>query len=414
MISTRRAEARAAGEHPEACGTAQIVALQLSRLLAGLIDDERRVTTGAATPPVALTADTDIGEEGLGFDSLARLGLVARLNRFFGLAATGIEDYLVVRSTFGDWIDLIETHFRLVGDTGRITFSTSGTTGPARDVGHDLAGLVGEARGHADRHFPDSAAEGRVLATVPAFHIYGFLFTVLLPGLAGREVVDIAALGPGAATRLARPGDLVIGTPTTWAAALAAGGAFAPGVRGVTSGAPAGADLWAGLGRAGLAGLTEVYGSTETAGVGARSGSDEAFGLLAHLERTDEGGVASRASGSPLPIQDRLNWTGPRSFRLAGRVDGAVQVGGVNIWPDRVAAWLASQAGVAEASVRLAGPRLKAFIVPDTGTGTDTPSLEASLRRAMTAGLTAPERPVRLTFGAALPRSALGKPADWD
>jgi long-chain acyl-CoA synthetase len=54
--------------------------------------------------------------------------------------------------------------------------------------------------------------------------------------------------------------------------------------------------------------------------------------------------------------------------RSAGRAEGAVQVGGVNVFPDVVGRVLTAHSGVAQAAVRLMRPeegtRLKAFVVP--------------------------------------------------
>lgn len=370
------------------------------------------MTAGAGALPVGPRDDIPIGEEGLGFDSLARLGLVARLNRVFGLAATGIEDYLLLEPTFGGWVRLIDTHFRKCGEASTLTFSTSGTTRAPRHITRKLSDLVAEARAHGAHFFPDDAAAGRVLSAVPPFHIYGFMFSVLVPGLTGREVVDLAASGPGAAARPARRGDLVVGTPTTWHAAFASDVVFEDGVTGVTSGAAAAEEIWSGAAGARLCRLDEIYGATESGGIGLRSRPDRPFQLLAHLVRKGDGVHPGQGSSAALPVQDHLDWTSATTFRLAGRIDGAVQVGGVNVWPDAVATWLGEQPGVAAASVRVAEGRLKAFVVPSEPEDR-TGALAAQLLGAMNAGLTAPERPVSLTFGRELPLSAMGKPCDW-
>ncbi|MET0990744.1 MAG: hypothetical protein ABWX66_00005, partial [Lacisediminihabitans sp.] len=50
---------------------------------------------------------------------------------------------------------------------------------------------------------------------------------------------------------------------------------------------------------------------------------------------------------------DHVERTGERSLRPIGRRDGAVQVAGYNVWPERVAQVLRETEGVAEAAVRL-------------------------------------------------------------
>jgi len=62
--------------------------------------------------------------------------------------------------------------------------------------------------------------------------------------------------------------------------------------------------------------------------------------------------------------------------------------------------------------VRLGGDgRLKAFIVPDTGTDADT--LAPLLRQMVANRLPSHEQPRHFRFGDALPRNAMGKLKDW-
>ena len=165
--------------------------------------------------------------------------------------------------------------------------------------------------------------------------------------------------------------------------------------------------------------MTEIYGSTETAGVGWRTWPDTDFQLMPQwtLESTSDTGetLLRQSSGAQAQVMDRLAWDGPRRFRVAGRVDGAVQVGGVNVFPEKVAALLRGHPGISQAAVRLMRPdeggRLKAFVVPEPGTHSEAlrPELEALCLR----DLSPEERPKAITFGEGLPRNELGKLQDW-
>lgn len=101
---------------------------------------------------------------------------------------------------------------------------------------------------------------------------------------------------------------------------------------------------------------------------------------------------------------------------LHGRPDGAVQVGGVNVFPGKVRDFLTSLSGVAAVAVRLydspQGPRLKALIVPHPHQDTD--NLERLLRENCAAKLSSAERPVRYTFKSAIPTNTMGKELDWE
>lgn len=265
----------------------------------------------------------------------------------------------------------------------------------------------------------------RILSAVPSHHIYGFLFTVLMPhrlegamGAGPVEVVDIRQAGPAALEALAQPGDLVVAHPAWWEAAARVVPAYGADIVGVTSTAPCPDTLAAALAAAGLR-LLQVYGSSETAGVGWRDRAGVPFALLPYWARTDD--TASLARTLPdgtarrYPLQDRLEWADGRHFLPAGRIDAAVQVGGVNVFPAYVADVLALHPQVREAAVRLMRPdegrRLKAFVVAQPGADVDL--LRAELPGWTAERLTAPERPVAWTFGPRLPRQAGGKPADW-
>jgi long-chain acyl-CoA synthetase len=99
--------------------------------------------------------------------------------------------------------------------------------------------------------------------------------------------------------------------------------------------------------------------------------------------------------------------------------DGAVQVGGINVFPERVKRFLEEHEHVAEAAVRpfavagdAARQRLRAFIA--VGGNSDRTALEASLLQHASAHLSEAERPVAYAFGESLPRNAMGKLIDWD
>ena len=95
-----------------------------------------------------------------------------------------------------------------------------------------------------------------------------------------------------------------------------------------------------------------------------------------------------------------------------GRRDGAVQVGGHNVYPERIRRRLLEHLDVAEAAVRMdaATGRLKAFVVPraaalDRCTAKELDTWCAVLRDV--------ERPRPITIGAAVPLTSMGKLADW-
>ncbi|WP_207461600.1 4-coumarate--CoA ligase [Azospirillum sp. SYSU D00513] len=350
---------------------------------------------------------------GIGADSLELLALATAVAQRFNLQDCGIEDYLLVRTTLGEWADLVIEGLRR--GCRRLTFRTSGSTGAAKPCTHDISILEQEV----DALEVLFAGRRRILSTVPSHHIYGFLFTVLLPRRLGIPVVDVRSRGPAALARIAEPGDLIVGFPSYWKL-LPLSVRFAPDVEGTSSTAPLPAGTADALALCGLGRLVEIYGSSETGGVGWRLAPGSSFTLFPHWEQdpaVPDGLVRLDSRGRPERhlLSDHLDWLDARRFQVKGRRDGAVQVGGINVFPDRVAEILSRHPAVSEARVRLMRPeegeRLKAFIVPSAAEPEE--ELRASLTAWVDEHLSSPERPRAFAFGAALPVNAMGKAADW-
>ena len=148
------------------------------------------------------------------------------------------------------------------------------------------------------------------------------LFTLLLPAQLGLPVEDLRPLSPDAVLATSRPGELVIGHPALWNALLqATPSGWPPGIIGVTSGEPCPDATVIRLGEAGLAGMLDIYGSREVAGVGWRrrvagqwSDGSDAYRLLACWRR-DADDRLSRDDGLLFSPPDRLQWDGG-SFRI--------------------------------------------------------------------------------------------------
>lgn len=376
------------------------------RIACAVVAVELRRLRSAGLPRGLLrdwTDDTPIGDEGLGLDSMEQLGALGALAEMFGLDDSRLGDE--PPGTVGDWVDWILSE--QASGEGRMTVRTSGSTGAPRPCIHATADLVGEAAFLAERF----AGRRRVVALVPAHHLYGIIWTAMLPAMLD---IPVVARTLGASLAL-RPGDLVVAVPDQWAALVRLAGRFPEDVVGVSSAAPLDDALAETLLLAGLRDLVDVYGSSETGGIALRSLPATDYQLMPRwsLQAGDAGlwCVADRR-GLVADLPDHIERTGDRSLRPVGRRDGAVQVAGHNVWPERVAAVLRSVDGVAEAAVRLgANGRLRAFLVPRTGA--DPAHLIARAEHAVATRLTEVERPKSFATGPALPRNAMGKLEDW-
>lgn len=351
-----------------------------------------------------------IDEATLGIDSLGTLDLILAMNRFFDLSTTGIEDYLLVKKRICDWIDLLQQHRELRAQDWSFGFETSGSTGTPKQIVQSANWLWFEMRAQAAGPLEHLSSQGRILSLVPPHHIYGFLFSCVLPDLKHMDVIDLHYAAPGAAFRHAQAGDLIVGTPFNWEVLCKTGQRFCDGVNGVTAAGPMRPATWQVIAENNLSRLTEIYGATETGGIGSRCSPDAPFELLPHLEQTDLG-VRSKDGGSALILQDVLAWETARTFHVSGRLDAMVQVAGVNVSPALVKDRLIEVKGVADAVVRLGSDRLRAFIVPEAGHSQE--HLEKRILAHVNSTLDVPSRPASYCFGPQVPRNEMGKLVDW-
>ncbi len=353
----------------------------------------------------------EIGEDVLGIDSLMLLDLVGVVNRYFCLSDTGAEDLLLIHRTVGEWARIVLAHFERVGVQAGVGFETSGSTGSPKRIVHSRLDLEDEVKECLDAVLTPVPAGGRILACVPPRHIYGFLWGVLLAERAGAETVELHRSAGDALLRMAQPGDIVIGTPFTWERAAQAGRRLPAGVTGVTSAGPSTEATWAAAADLGVERLVEVYGSTETGGLGWREAWGVPFRLSGRFHR-EGGGLRWRSSGREVPLQDQLAWRDGSHFTVQGRLDTVVQVAGTNVSMEDVVRVLRAVAGVSDAIVRLDGERLAALVVPDLPDA-PTEDLEDALRAAANRHLCAAARPDRYTFARQIPRTDMGKVARW-
>lgn len=295
-----------------------------------------------------------------------------------------------------------------------VTFHTSGSTGDPKAITHDFNLLEQEVMALA-RLFSDRR---KIVSFVPRNHIYGFLFSILLPKALNVPVQWEAPLPTMGLINALRPGDLLVAFPLLWGKFRQLGIKFKTDIHGVTSTSPCPPDVIHGLKSNELARMYEIYGSSETGGVGYRTEPGGLYSLLPYWERTADDTWLERTmpdkTRRTFQLQNVMHWESG-GFTPRKRTDNCVQVAGVNVYPERIQEKLRSLPGVAECAVRLMrqeeGERLKAFVVPRKDQ--DTTRLEADLRAWTKQHLPPTEQPAKWTFGNRLPVTAMGKDADW-
>ena len=378
-------------------------------------------------------------KDSLYLDSLARMQLATAAATWCNAYDAGFEDLFLARRSSADWADVM-VRARQSG-VSHFTFATSGSAGARQFIRHREDVLAAEAQAWAQvleqviRHAHGTPIS-RVIVLAPTHHIYGFIWGVLLPLALGVQALDadFAALPP------LQSGDLVVAVPDQWA--WMSGAQLSPDVwpdsiYGVSSTAPLPKKVheqlaiahMAGCGRRALRGLLQIYGSSETAGLAWRTDPAQPYTLAPGRARGngkgdgngnvdgDGDGISLQLPGgawASLAIQDHIRWASDSEFHLLSRTDHVVQVGGHNVSPQWVADQLMRHPAVKEAAVRLnvhAEPaRLKAFVVLNAPASTQQ---RAELEAWAMEQLPAYAAPGAISYGAELPRNALGKASDW-
>ncbi len=300
-------------------------------------------------------------------------------------------------------------------DRHLLTVMTSGSTGASqswRKTGRQLfdeadvsARLFGPARG------------SRVLATVPAHHIYGLQIGVLMPLRAGAAMVRSCALhAEEIVAEIERHAVSVLVSVPAHLASLTTVDRAPPLSVVYSAGAPLPAAAAAALHDRHGWRVVEIYGSTETGGIAWRPTGAETWTLYSGVKVSvgQEGGLLVDspwldAEGMrPFPVADRVELRPGGGFVLLGRMDGVAKVAGKRVSLREVEERLLAIPGVRDAaalvqpSPGLRGEEIWVAVAADG----QTPE---RLRQALAAWFDPVALPRRIRVLDALPREATGK-----
>ena len=297
---------------------------------------------------------------------------------------------------------------------------TGGSTGAPRMWSKTATNLLGEV-GYLVNRF-EVTQNDRILATVPATHIYGMLYSLLTPLVASARVVNttpsfpeeikqqIAGVSP----------TIFISVPIHYRAlkekppqkgamrlAFSSAGPL-PEADGAAFSTATGVDLF------------EIYGSTETGGIATRCRARGEEGLTPYdciqwRVAGDSLDIRSDFLSSELPIResgwftpsDRVKPHGSEGFMVVGRVDNIVKVGGNRVDLEKIRQAILGVEGVEDALV------LSRAV--ETGRDSEIVAIAVGhlpagdVRKALAKVLEPHEMPRRLRIVTEIPMAATGK-----
>ncbi len=297
---------------------------------------------------------------------------------------------------------------------------TGGSTGAPKMWSKTATNLLGEV-GYLVNRFSVSHND-RILATVPATHIYGMLYSLLTPLVASARVVGPTPSFPEEIKQQMADTmpTILISVPIHYRAlkekppqkgalrlAFSSAGPL-PEADGTAFSTATGVDLF------------EIYGSTETGGIATRCRARGEAGLTPYdciQWRIAGDGLDIRSDflSRELPIResgwftvaDRVRPHGDDGFVVVGRVDSIVKVGGNRVDLEKVRQGILNVDGVDDALV-LANP-------VETGRDSEIVALAVgalpadAVRQALGKALEPHEKPRRLRMVTEIPMAATGK-----
>ncbi len=293
---------------------------------------------------------------------------------------------------------------------------TSGSTGSSEAWEKTLPQLMDEVQAWVETFHLEEGS--RFVATVPAAHLYGLLFSVLLPLATGGSFLRQTPLLPEAVADGVHKhqAHVLVTVPVHLRAAEVIDPTSLESLRWVLSStAPLPeATATSFIERHGLA-ITEIFGSTETGGIAwRRRGHHERWqplkGVFVSESPTGQLVVDSpyaNGTGEPLVTSDHVEVHDDQTFLSFGRRDNVVKVGGRRVNLQAMEEWLARQPGIADAVVlsipdSTRGARILAALVAPNWT-------EVELRKALGALFEPSTLPQRFLFVHRLPREDNGK-----
>ena len=317
----------------------------------------------------------------------------------------------------------------IAADRHLATIWTSGSSGAPRLCAKTAAQLLGEAETLATLFGwgPGDVA----LSTVPSFHIYGLLFGVLGPLLSGAAFVrETPLFAPSIASLIVRTQATVLVSVPAHLRALETltRDAVDQRVPRVCSSGAALTTETADALRANLGWtVTEIFGSTETGGIGWRTRTDAAYQPLPGVRVAVRASDASSSDGdgdeaqlvlrSPFTsegvacgvlTEDRVQVEADGRFRPLGRVGGVVKVAGKRVSLAEVEARIRALPGVVDVAVlarSAPGARSTRLAAVVQAPGVSVEALRAGLREHLDPAVV--PRPIVVVD--ALPREATGK-----
>jgi len=345
-------------------------------------------------------------------------GFSAVIGKIDGDPPDGVQ--IIDPETLTDEVETLATDEEPATDRPWVRLFTGGSTGSPQLWTKTPRNLLGEVNYLIERF--NIGSGDRILATVPAFHIYGLLYSLLAPLLASARVSSVSPSFPEEIKqKMAEMSPTILVSVPIHYRALKDKPPDKGALRlAFSSAGPLPEDDGRAFFEATGVDLVEIYGSTETGGIATRCRRQGQTGFTPYKciqwrVAGEELDIQSAFLSAELPVRDS-GWftmadrvkTEDGGFVVVGRADNVVKVGGNRVDLEKIRQTIASIEGVREVIV-LSNPA-------DTGRNQEIVALAAGRRTAaeiqeeLSPALLPHEKPRRIFIVDKIPMAATGKP----
>lgn len=333
-------------------------------------------------------------KDDIGLDSIEIMQLAAHVNSFFTLFEMKDPPYLLSYTKVDDWIEQVYNARQKTNDS--ICFYSSGTSGQAKVTRHSMNFLQREVE-WLSSHFKNIT---QIIPHVPSYTIYGFLFTVWLP-----QQLNIPVLFPSETDwQNLSPDTLLVATPFHWQLLTGSLPKKMPLCYGVSAAAPLFNGLYETIIQKNIT-LTEIYGATETAGVGYRNNPKEPFTLFPYWELIQEKNnftLKDKTNTQVYQLMDTIQPINDRQFTVTGRKDKQVNIAGNLVNLEEVRLIILQITGIQECEISAKAmggeTMLQAIITMQVDNESERTRIKNEIRKL----LPAQERPGMIYFASAV------------
>ncbi|TKC63563.1 hypothetical protein FBD94_04170 [Pedobacter hiemivivus] len=326
----------------------------------------------------------------VGLDSIQLMHLSVAAGSFFSLFEMDQPPYLLSYSSVDEWVSEILSAKKEVNNS--ISFTSSGTTGNTKVVKHTMQFLDREIN-FLSTLFNDAT---QIIPYIPSYTIYGFLFTVGL-----QQKLKIPVLYPSEINLQNLPSKaLIVATPFHWQVILVP----SPSVLncyGVSSGAPLFDSLFKDIINKNVI-LTELYGSTETAGVAFRKSFLQGFTLFPYWKFTttpNNSEIEDQDTQLTYMLMDHIGINGANTLNILGRKDKKIKIAGKLADLDYIQNIIEQFPAVQNCNLSAKRIENKVTIHAYLGLHVDNKANREAVMKQIRSSLKPHEIPKRVTFG---------------